>query len=211
LERATRGLTFCQARRRHALAGPIEQGRDDAARQRVIVPNHNPQQRADWTSISIERSASLHQEVGVWSAETVLVCALTLLGRSPQSFPAVQFVEKVPPGVSPFAVAYTQFAERRIVLVASTSAFTRARGAIDRCGDIEAIREIAGILAHEEWHLRYGRDEQGAYTAQLIALMSVGAGPNSPLYHKVFRSKQAVSDASKRAAEARAVARGPTP
>ncbi len=107
--------------------------------------------------------------------------------------------------------AYAQFADRRIVLVTSTSAFTRAREARDRCGDVEAIREIAGILAHEEWHLRYGPDEKGAYYAQLIALMSVGAGPDTPLYHKVMRSKQAVSDASKRAAEARAVARGPTP
>jgi hypothetical protein len=98
-------------------------------------------------------------------------------------------------------------AETRIVLVTSTSAFMKARRAIDPCGDVEALREIAGVLAHEEWHVRHGPDERGAYDAQLIALLYVGADPNSPLFHKVTRAKQAVSAASKRAAEARALAR----
>jgi hypothetical protein len=128
----------------------------------------------------------------VWSAETVFVCALALLGRSEQSFPAVQFVENVPAGVSRFAEGYTQFAEARIVLVTSTSAFTKARRAKDRCGDVEAIREVAGVLSHEEWHVHHGPDELGAYDAQLIALLYVGTAPNSSLYHKVVRSKQAV-------------------
>jgi hypothetical protein len=147
----------------------------------------------------------------VWSAETVFVCALALLGRSEQRFPTVQFVEKVPPGVSPFAEGYLLSAEGRIVLVTSTSTFTRARRARDRCGDVEAIREIAGVLAHEEWHLRHGLDEEGAYDAQLTALESMGAGPNSPVFQQVMRSKQAVSAAAKRAANARTLARGATP
>jgi hypothetical protein len=146
----------------------------------------------------------------VWSAETVLVCALALLGRTEQNFPAVQFVANVPAGVSPLAEAYTQIAEARIVLVTSTSAFTHARNSKDRCNDLEAIREIAGVLAHEEWHVRHGPSEPGAYEAQLIALIYVGAGPQSSLYHKVVRSKQAVSDASKRAAEIRRLTGGAT-
>jgi hypothetical protein len=156
------------------------------------------------------RSASLHQEVGVWSAEAVFVCALALLGRSERTFPTVQFVENVPAGISPMTQGYALLAEARIVLVTSTSSFTNARRAKDRCGDLEAIREIAGVLAHEEWHVRHGPDEQGAYEAQLIALMYVGAGLNTPLYNKVVRSKQAVADASKRAAKGRMVVRGPT-
>lgn len=139
----------------------------------------------------------------MWSAETVFVCALTLLGRTEQTFPPVQLVENVPEGVSPLAAGYVPDAEARIVLITSTSAFMKARAAIDRCGDMEALREIAGVLAHEEWHVRHGPDEQGAYETQLTALLSVGAGWDSPLFHKVMRAKQAVSAASKRAAQAR--------
>jgi hypothetical protein len=144
----------------------------------------------------------------VWSAETVFVCALTLLGRSQQSFPPVQLVEKVPAGISQLAGGYVPHAEARTVLVTSTPAFAKARMAIDRCGDVEALREIAGVLAHEEWHVRHGPDEQDAYNAQLIALLSVGAGPNTPLFHKVMRAKLAVNDRTKRASEARAFALG---
>jgi hypothetical protein len=139
----------------------------------------------------------------VWSAEAVLVCAMALLGRNEQSFPAVEFVEHVPAGVSASAQGYALYTEARIVLITSTSAFTKARRASDRCGDVEAIREIAGVLAHEEWHVRHGPDEQGAYDAQLIALLYVDAGQNSPLFHKVMRAKQAVSDRAKRPAEDR--------
>ena len=32
----------------------------------------------------------------MWSAESVVVCALTLLGRSQAQFPPVQFVERPP-------------------------------------------------------------------------------------------------------------------
>jgi hypothetical protein len=89
---------------------------DDGAQQRVTVPNHNPQQCADWTSFSIRRSASLHQEVGVWSAATVFVCALRLLGRSEAGFPLVEFIEHAPVGVSPVAEGYVLSAEGRRML-----------------------------------------------------------------------------------------------
>jgi hypothetical protein len=117
----------------------------------------------------------------VWSAEAVLVCALALLGRNPQNFPAVQFVENVPAGVSPFAEGYAQIAEARVVLITSTWAFRTARMATDRCGDVEAIRAVAGVLAHEPWHVLHGSDEPGAYNAQLAALIYVGADPGSSL------------------------------
>ena len=134
----------------------------------------------------------------MWSAKAVVVCALSLLGRSEQNFPAVEFVEHAPAGVSASAEGYAFYAEARIVLVTSTSAFTEARRAIDRCGNVVALREIAGVLAHEEWHVLHGPDEQGAYDAQLTALLYVDAGQNSPLFHKVMRAKQAVSDLTRR-------------
>jgi hypothetical protein len=94
-----------------------------------------------------------------------------------------------------------------VVLVTSASAFTRARRTKDQCGDLDATREIAGVLAHEEWHLLHGPDEQGAYHAELIALIYLGAGPGTLLYQQVVRSMQVVIAASKRATQARVLMR----
>jgi len=110
----------------------------------------------------------------------------------------VQFVDKAPPYVSPLAQAYIQKGDVRIVLITSTSAFDRARRSRYQCADVDAIREIAGVLAHEEWHVLHGVDEASAYDAQLTALLFAGAEQDSPLYHKVMRAKQAVTAASKR-------------
>jgi hypothetical protein len=134
----------------------------------------------------------------VWSAESIFVCALTLLGRSQAQFPAVQFVERAPAYVSPLAQAYIEKGDVRIVLITSTSAFDRARRSRYPCADVDAIREIAGVLAHEEWHVLHGADEASAYDAQLTALLFAGAQQDGPLYHKVMRAKQTVIAASKR-------------
>ncbi len=145
------------------------------------------------------------------SAATVFVCALELLGRSPASFPPVEFVDHPPVGVSRLAEAYVLGEEGRIVLITSTEAFQRARRATPRCTDLEAIQEIAGVLAHEEFHLRHGPDEEAAYDAQMTTLLAIGVSDNSPLVHKVKRAKLAVVAAAKRAASAPLVARGSTP
>jgi hypothetical protein len=66
-------------------------------------------------------------------------------------------------------------------------------------------------LAHEEWHLLHGRDEEGAYHAQLTALNYLGAGPGTIPYQWVVRSMNAVLDKSRRAAKAAALARSHGP
>ncbi len=142
----------------------------------------------------------------MWSAATVFVCALELLGRSVASFPPVEFIDKAPIGVSPRAAGYVLRPEGRIVLITSTDAFTRARRTRDRCNEVDALREIAGVLAHEEWHVRNGPDEEGAYDAQLTALLTTGTRDDSPLFHKVKKAKLAVARA-KRTAEAARSAR----
>jgi hypothetical protein len=106
----------------------------------------------------------------------------------------------LPPEVSPLAQGYVLIGEPRIVLVTATPAFRQARRARDRCGELYALREIAGVLAHEEWHVRHGPDEEGAYDAQLTALVHVGEAQNGRLYHEVLRAKRAVTSASKRRA-----------
>ena len=158
------------------------------------------------------RSASLHREVGVSSVEMVFVCALSLLGRSPAQFPSVQFVEKAPAGVSPLAAAYVNPGrDPHIVIITSTSAFLAARSASPVCHDVEAIREIAGVLVHEEWHERHGADEEGAYDAQLTALLSMGANDDDALFHKVKKAKLAVLAGARRASHAIKLARDASP
>jgi hypothetical protein len=127
-----------------------------------------------------------------------LCVPLQLLGRSEASFPPVELIERVPPGISPLATGYVLLAEKRIVIITSTAAFREARRASERCNSVEAIRDIAGVLAHEEWHLKHGADEAGAYDAQMIALLTAGADANGALFHKVKQVKLVVLAASKR-------------
>ncbi len=145
----------------------------------------------------------------MWTPQTVFVCALMLLGRSEQSFPTVQFIEKAPAPVSPSAEAYVLTDENRVVLITSSWAFRVARAAQDRCGRVQALQQIAGVLAHEEWHVRHGLDEEGAYDAQLTALTSVGADP--VLFNSVMRAKLRTVNESKRQARTSVIARGTAP
>jgi hypothetical protein len=120
----------------------------------------------------------------MWTAETILVCALTLLQRSVDSFPPIVFVDSRPAYVSHNADAYVLDGTARIHLITSTAAFARAQRAMYKCGELQALRKIASIVVHEEWHVRHGRDEAGAYAAQLSTLAYLGAGPGNPLYYE---------------------------
>ena len=127
----------------------------------------------------------------MWTAETVLVCALTLLHRSTGSFPPIEFVDTRPAYVSPNADAYVPLGGTRIYLITTSPAFIRARRAVYRCGELNAIRKIASVLVHEEWHVRHGSSEADAYAEQLSTLVALDAGPGSPLYSEVTRAMQA--------------------
>jgi hypothetical protein len=119
------------------------------------------------------------------------MCALTLLHRSEGSFPPIEFVDVRPPYVSANADAYVPLGHPRIYVITTSPAFTRARRAVYKCGELNALRKIASVLVHEEWHVRHGSDEAGAYAAQLSTLASLDAGPGNPLYYEVTRSMQA--------------------
>lgn len=124
----------------------------------------------------------------MWTAETVLLCALTLLHRSVESFPPIELVAVRPSFIGANVEAYVLDGEPRIYLITGGVAFARARRSVHRCGDLQAIRKIASVLIHEEWHVRNGADEGGAYAAQLAALLYLDAGPGNPLYVEVTRS-----------------------
>jgi hypothetical protein len=133
----------------------------------------------------------------VWTAETVLVCALALLHRSVDSFPPIQLESVRPAGVSRLADGFVRDGDPRIHVVTTTGAFAQAMGSTYRCGNLRALKKIASVVIHEEWHLRHGADEAGAYLAQLTALLYLEAGPGSPLYAEVQRSMRKVRRASR--------------
>ena len=55
---------------------------------------------------------------------------------------------------------------------------------LDRQNDLLA----ASLLVHEEWHLRHGADERGAYLAQLTALHALGFDEHSSVYWGVKKA-----------------------
>jgi hypothetical protein len=143
----------------------------------------------------------------MWSAATVVVCALELLGRSAGTFPPIIPIDVPPSDASQHVEAFVRLPDTTIYLIASSRTFRAAQAAVHRCGNREAVRKIASVLVHEEWHVRHGADERGAYEAQLMALMTMGAGQDSTLYYDVSRSMRAVT--ARRPRAALAVTRSP--
>jgi hypothetical protein len=129
----------------------------------------------------------------MWSAAVVVVCALDLLGRSAGTFPPIELVDVAPPGASPFVEGFVQPGREAIYLVTSSPAFRAARASGQRCGDRSAVRKIASVIVHEEWHLRHGPDERGAYQAQLSALLTMGADFTTPVFAEVSRAMRTVT------------------
>jgi len=132
----------------------------------------------------------------VWTAETVLVCALALLPRRLDLLPPIVLVDTRPAYASPTAEGWVLAHDRRIHLLTTSRAFQRAMRATDRCGDPQALKKIASVVVHEEWHVRNGPDESGAYEAQLTMLTALHAGPGSPLFTEVWLARRHATSAA---------------
>jgi hypothetical protein len=126
------------------------------------------------------------------SAATVVACALALLGRSTNTMPPIELVDVVPIEASAQVEAFVRLPNNTIYLVTSSPVFREAQRSNAGCGDAIAVKKLASILAHEEWHVRHGSDEKGAYQAQLTTLLSIGVAPDHRLYTSVLRSMFAV-------------------
>jgi hypothetical protein len=134
----------------------------------------------------------------MWSAASVLVCALGVLGRSERSMPPIELIEVAPPDVSAGAEAFVRQGTGTIYLITSSPAFREAADARGRCGASPAVKKLASILAHEEWHVLHGRDEKRAYETQLATLVRLGVQPDSGLFWSVRRSMSTVLERQKR-------------
>ena len=97
------------------------------------------------------------------TAASVLACALSVLGRSEASMPPIELIDMAPPGVSAGAEAFVRRDSGTIYVITSSAVFRDAAPVGRHCGYTAAIRKLASILAHEEWHVRHGPDEKAAY------------------------------------------------
>jgi hypothetical protein len=135
-------------------------------------------------------------------AASVLVCALAMLGRSEARLPPIELVDVRPPDASANAEAFVRPYHNVIYLITSAPVFRAALSEHrDPCEfrDQQALKKLASIIVHEEWHLKHGSDEKGAYAAQLTELTKMGSGSGSPVYYSVTRAMQAVLKAQSRA------------
>jgi hypothetical protein len=134
----------------------------------------------------------------MWTAASVLACALSVLGRSAQSMPPIELLDTAPPGVSVGAEAFVSHDTRTIYVITSSSVFQNALTERKHCSDTVMMRKLASVLAHEEWHVRHGPDERAAYEHQLITLIRLGQQPGSGVYRAVQLSMLHVIEARKR-------------
>jgi len=138
----------------------------------------------------------------MWSAASVLVCALSMLGRPADRQPyQVVFVDTVPIGGSATAEAFVTRNPDTIHFITSSAVFRAAAASREACEPRAAIAKLASIVVHEEWHLRHGPDERGAYHAQLTALAWLGFDAHSLVYYGVKRSMLSVGSRIARAAD----------
>ena len=133
------------------------------------------------------------------SAATALVCALAALNRSEASLPPIQLLDTAPPYVSVGTEAFVLHNTGTIYVIASSVVVREATGErVGDCGYPPAVKKLASILVHEEWHLKHPGDERGAYQRQLIALMELGVQPGTGVYRDVQRSMARVLELRKR-------------
>jgi hypothetical protein len=119
----------------------------------------------------------------MWTAASVLACALSVLGRSEQSMPPIELIDIAPPGVSVGAEAFVSLDSRTIYQITSSSVFQYALKERKHCSDSVIMRNLASILAYEQ---------------QLITLIRLGIQPGSGMYRSVQVSMQRVIEARKR-------------
>jgi hypothetical protein len=126
------------------------------------------------------------------SATAIIACALSLLGRSERTMPPITLVEAPPKHASIQAEAFVSLPDPHIYVVTSSATFRDAMAARSSCSESPTMKKLASVLAHEEWHIRHGADESGAYYAQLTTLLRLGVPPDNNIYRSVQRSMQAV-------------------
>jgi hypothetical protein len=101
--------------------------------------------------------------------------AVRLLGWRGDDVPRIEMVDGRPPDVTATAEAWVRYngdgSAVPIIYLANDSLVYRDAAAME----YQHLVRLAGILAHERWHMRHGLDEVAAYSAQLSAMADLHA------------------------------------
>ena len=137
----------------------------------------------------------------MWNLAWILLCGSVCVSSASRADDDVDFAQRAVLGRA-VLLAGLQFAHLPIVLT-PTLPWTASRGAeawtvygelnqgdrifvytgsdLFQCAsrrplpDLQCVLKLASILVHEAWHFRNGRDEVGAYDAQLAFLLHNGS------------------------------------
>jgi hypothetical protein len=149
-----------------------------------MTRHHLPPGRQGCPLLLLVAFCSFIQPVVAGSARQIpqpapIEAALNLLRWPPADTPAIVVVDMRPDQVSVLAEAWTFFCAhgcpQPAIYVAAWSELYRKALADPR--DTHRIIRLAGVLAHERVHLRYGPDEELAYAEQLTTLERLQAPP----------------------------------
>lgn len=116
--------------------------------------------------------------------------------------PRIVLVDVPPVHASAQVEAYVRPNDNNIYVVTSSPLFRAVQSYRSECGEPLALKKLASVLIHEEWHVRHpGDDEREAYYAQLTALVQLGVQPGHFVYTSVMRSMQEVAKKRKQKPE----------
>ena len=82
----------------------------------------------------------------MWTAASVLACALSVLGRSEASMPRIELIDIAPPYVSVGAEAFVQRGSNTSILITSSSVVSNGVG-ISRSGCTDFVDHAASSRA----------------------------------------------------------------
>ena len=127
---------------------------------------------ADTDAIRAKQSSHIPPRGGQFLRSAPIQAALNLLRWSRAEIPAIEVVELRPPHVhilvNGWVVYNVDGTARPTIYVAGWTELYRA--ALRNPRNPQNIIRLAGVLAHEQAHIRHGPDEETAYAEQLTTL-----------------------------------------
>ena len=136
--------------------------------------------RSTWLMVvlGVVSASSIVQAVDVLAGERKILEDAIILAGLQSVRPRIVLISELPatrtPGVEGWTVNGEDGKGHQIFVYTRSRTFQCARGGQDanRC-----LLKLASVIVHEAWHLKYGPDEAGAYTAQEAFLEFNHASP----------------------------------
>ena len=135
----------------------------------------------------------------MWTAASVLACALSVLGRTEASMPPIELIDIAPPGVSAGAEAFVRRDTGTIYVITSSAVFQEASAGQPASAAIPtrsasspaSLRTKSGTCATEPMRNR-------RTSTSWSRCIRLGVGPGTGVYRSVQMSMIKVLDARKR-------------